>query len=95
MSDMNKPMANEEIRELLTMTLHGPLPTRTMYRVFATLAEVQEIRAENERLRDLICRAAPLAWVHNHADPDAIEYAHQWEIEAGKLIGLNNPDQEE
>jgi hypothetical protein len=50
--------------------------------------------SENERLRDLICRAAPLAWVHNHADPEAIEYAHRWEIEAGKLIGINNPDQE-
>lgn len=32
------PMTPEEVRDLLTATLHGPLPNATMQRVMATLA---------------------------------------------------------
>lgn len=40
-----KPLTDDEINDLLTVTLHGPLPAPTMSRVFATLAEVPELRA--------------------------------------------------
>jgi len=39
------PLTNEEIQEMLRATLHGHLPQATMSRVFATLAEVPELRA--------------------------------------------------
>lgn len=39
MDDMHiKPMTPEEVHDLLTATLHGPLPQETMNRIFATLA---------------------------------------------------------
>ena len=48
------PLTDAEIRDLLSQTLHGPLlhaplPHVTMQRVFATLAEVPELRAANWR----------------------------------------------
>lgn len=33
------PMSPEEVRELLTACLHGPLPQATVQRMMATLAE--------------------------------------------------------
>lgn len=39
------PFTDDEIHELLTITLHGPLPHRTMLRVYATLALVPGLRA--------------------------------------------------
>ena len=46
MNNINKPLSNEEIHELFTMTLHGPPNQKTIYRMFATLAEVAELRKE-------------------------------------------------
>jgi hypothetical protein len=48
---MRDPLTNDEIHNLLTMTLHGHLPNKTLDRVFATLTEVKELRSENERLK--------------------------------------------
>lgn len=51
------PLADDEIRDLLSATLHGPLPVATMSRVFATIAQVPEMRAavrELHRLREAI-----------------------------------------
>ena len=39
------PLTDDEIHDLLTRTLHGPLPQKTMTRVMATLAEVPGLRA--------------------------------------------------
>ena len=39
------PFTDDEINDLLSATLHGPLPHATMLRVFATLAEVPGLRA--------------------------------------------------
>jgi hypothetical protein len=36
--DPRKPMSHEEVHELLTACLHGPLPQTTIYRMMATLA---------------------------------------------------------
>lgn len=36
--EMLKPMSVEEVRDLLTSTLHGPLPHKTFMRIFATLS---------------------------------------------------------
>ena len=44
MSNPYGPLTEEEIQEILGATLHGPLPTKTMHRVFATLAEYLELR---------------------------------------------------
>lgn len=44
-------LSNEEIRELLGATLHGPLPTGTMSRVFATLSEVPGLRSTASRAK--------------------------------------------
>ena len=41
---MSTPLSNDAIRELLSATLHGPLPAATMQRVFSTLAEVETLR---------------------------------------------------
>ena len=45
------PLSDDEIRDLLTTTLHGNLPRAMMHRMFATLADVSTLRAEVERLR--------------------------------------------
>jgi len=39
------PLTDDEIHDLLTLTLHAPLPQKTMTRVMATLAEVPGLRA--------------------------------------------------
>lgn len=44
--DPRMPLTNEEIRDLLGATLHGPLPSRTMSRMFATISEVPELRRQ-------------------------------------------------
>lgn len=46
----NEVLTNEEIRELLTSTLHGPLPKATMQKIFTTLALVPGLRMAVERL---------------------------------------------
>lgn len=51
---MTDPLSDKEIQELLSATLHGPLPHRTMMRVFATIALVPGLRA-NQRLPPDIC----------------------------------------
>jgi len=43
-----KSLSNDEIHDILTATLHGPLPTKTMCRIFNTLAEMPELRKEKE-----------------------------------------------
>jgi hypothetical protein len=47
---MYKPLSNVEIRELLSATLHGSLPKETQSRVFASLAELSELRAATEKM---------------------------------------------
>lgn len=41
-----------------------------------------ELQAENALLRELIMRAAPLAWIFNEPDGEYLESAHQWEKDA-------------
>jgi len=53
--DSREPLSDDEIRELLTSTLHGSLPRPTMLRVFATLAEVPSLRQAAARLREELC----------------------------------------
>lgn len=48
---LNVPLSDQEINNLLTSTLHGPLPKETLQRVFATLAEVPALRKSDELLR--------------------------------------------
>lgn len=43
-------LTNAEIYELLTSTLHGPLPKETMQRIYTTLATVPGLRLAVERL---------------------------------------------
>lgn len=38
MNESHKPMTVAEVEEMLKATLHGPLPQKTIYRIFATLA---------------------------------------------------------
>jgi len=49
-SDARTPLTDDEIRELLSMTLNGPLPHTTMQRVMATLAEVPGLRTRLDAL---------------------------------------------
>jgi hypothetical protein len=54
------------------------------------LDEIERLQKENERLKDLICSAAPLAWV-NRSDDQLLtmaDDAHRWEIEASKLLRM-------
>jgi len=48
MTDPRQPLTDDEIDDLLTSTLHGPLPNLTMSRVLATVAEVPGLRADIE-----------------------------------------------
>lgn len=41
---MTTPMTDAELDELIGSTLHGPLPSRTQYRVFATPMELRKQR---------------------------------------------------
>lgn len=52
-----KPLNNNEIRSILTETLHGNLPRETMQRVLTTLAEVPKLRTTEkavDRLQDYV-----------------------------------------
>ena len=40
------PLTDEEIHELLTATLHGPLPQAMVHRILNTLAEIPALRAD-------------------------------------------------
>ncbi len=44
------PLTDAEIRNLLTTTLHGPLHSSMMTRVYATLAEVARLRYDAQRV---------------------------------------------
>lgn len=48
------PMSVEEVKELLTATLHGRLPEETVYRMMATLAEWMGLPEEIECLEKWI-----------------------------------------
>lgn len=48
------PLTNEEIKELLTETLEGPLPVATMQRVMATLAETRDLREQLAEIEQLL-----------------------------------------
>lgn len=48
MSKMPKPFSFEEWQEMMSMTLHGPLPQATLYRVYTT---VDFLFMENEKLK--------------------------------------------
>lgn len=62
-----KPLTYDEWKELMSMTLHGPLPQKTLYRVYATVdflfsqSEAVECVAPENLVGDdrgnLICRA--------------------------------------
>jgi hypothetical protein len=43
------PLSVEEIRDLLTMIMHGPLPNKTMDRIFTTLVEYVKLKGQRER----------------------------------------------
>lgn len=43
-------LTNREIRKMLGAELHGPLPKETMSRVFASLAELTELRDATEKM---------------------------------------------
>lgn len=40
-----KPLTDKEIHDLLSETMHGPPPHKTLMRIYATLAEVPTLRA--------------------------------------------------
>ena len=50
--------------------------------------ELNPYEIEIERLKDLIARAAPLAWVFRREDEieKCAEDARQWEVEAARLL---------
>jgi hypothetical protein len=93
MTDSRKPMTPEEVHELLTVCLHGPLPQNTIYRMMATLAEWSPIvtaamkRAEKaERERDeALAEVARLEgrvrvlrrWLENLPDDVDLEQARE------------------
>lgn len=54
MAKANEPLTDDEIRELLSATLHGPLPTATMHRVFATLADVPRLRVVETKAKEAL-----------------------------------------
>lgn len=43
-----EPLTDDECRDMLRSTLHGPLPAIIMHRVFATLAEMPTLRQRAE-----------------------------------------------
>lgn len=47
--EMMKPLSTDEVRNLLTSTLHGSPPHKTLMRIFATLAAWSSLE-ENERV---------------------------------------------
>jgi hypothetical protein len=49
-------MTPEEVKELLSATLHGPLPQKTVYRMMATLGEWMDLPAKVADLEDQLAR---------------------------------------
>ncbi|HEC72076.1 MAG: hypothetical protein ACTSW7_00855 [Candidatus Thorarchaeota archaeon] len=45
-----KPFTKEEWQEMMSMTLHGPLPQKTLYRVYATVDALMLQKEELEKL---------------------------------------------
>jgi len=50
MTDPRTPLTDEEIHEMLSMTMHGPPPTKTIYRMMATLYVYVELKKEIKKL---------------------------------------------
>lgn len=80
--DVREPMTPREVRELLSATLHGPLPQKTVYRMMATLAEwmpaealARPEAAPEEQVKELrvalkICQS----FIGDGIDPQSVEY---------------------
>jgi len=53
------PFTNDEIKDLLSATLHGPLPQKTVRRLMATVADVPGLRAQasGEQPREFLITA--------------------------------------
>lgn len=52
--EMMKPLSIQEVRELLTSTLHGAPPHKTLMRIFATLAVLSSLVEENDRVFEAV-----------------------------------------
>lgn len=90
------PLSDDEITEMLGATLHGPLPTATMSRVFTTLALVPGLRqlALKAGIDEIIASHLPelLQSVRNYRTDDLLKLA---EIGLASLRAIATPGDDE